>query len=120
MPFGAGRSRLTLATAIVALMAVISMSALSLVHGLGADDACTATEGQHDSSAHSIRSAPSGPASPHCAICHWSQSMGRSHRASPPSTFISIVDFGLVAKPVAVAPGAVIAANRPVRAPPAA
>ena len=120
MPFGAGRSRLTLATAVLALIAVISMSALSLVHGLGTDDACTPTEGQHDASAHSVRGSPAGPTSPHCAICHWAQSMGRSNWASLPTTFISIIDFGLVAKPVAVAPGAATAASRPVRAPPAA
>jgi len=120
MPSGVRRSRLTIATAIVALMAVISMSALSLVHGLGADDVCTPTEGQHDASAHHIRGAASGPASPHCAICHWSHSMGRSNWASLPSTFISIIDFGLIAKPVAVAPGAAVTASRPVRAPPAA
>jgi hypothetical protein len=117
---GVRRSRLTIATAILALMAVISMSALALVHGLGTDDACTVTEGQHDASAHNIRSAASGPASPHCPICHWSHSMGRSNWASLPSTFISIIDFGLVAKPVAVAPGAAVTASRPVRAPPAA
>ena len=120
MPSGAHRSQLTLATAILALMAVISMSALSLVHGLGTDDVCTTSEGQHDASAHSVRTAPTGPTSPHCAICHWSQSMGRSNWVSLPSTFISIIDFGLVAKPVAVAPGAALTASRPVRAPPAA
>lgn len=113
------RSRGTALAAVVALLAVLHMPALSLLHGLGGDDVCDWAPGQHDANARTIRAATPVPLSPHCAICHWWQSAGRFKSSTPPPTLVPIVDFGLVAKPLVIAPELSVATVRSARAPPA-
>ena len=116
---GIQRSRLSVAAAVVALLAVLQMPAFSLLHGSGEDDACNESFVAHDASAHAVR--PAKPvAAPHCAICHWWQSAGRFNGSTLPITTVLIVDFGLVVRPALAAPGLALSAIRSVRAPPAA
>jgi hypothetical protein len=111
-------SRLTEAGAAVALLAVLSMTALSFLHGPSEDDACGASSSRHDASAHDIRAGPTTAGSPHCSICHLWQSASRFRGPSLPSTLIPIVDFGPIAKPPVIAPDLAVIASRPARAPP--
>jgi hypothetical protein len=120
MAFALKRSRGTALAAVVALLAVLQMPALSLLHGLGGDDVCYSALGQDNASARTIRGATEVPLSPHCPICHWWQSAGHFKSSSPPSTLVLIVGFGLVVKPLIVVPELSVTTVGSVRAPPAA
>ena len=114
------RYRRTTLVAVVALLAVLQMPALSLLHGLGGDDVCDSAFGRHDANAHAFRGASDAPQSPHCTICHWWQSASHFKSSNPPPTLVRIVSFGLVVKPLVVAPELAVTTVRSVRAPPAA
>lgn len=120
MAFAMKRFRGTAVAAVVALLAVLQMPALSLLHGLGGDDVCDVALGYHDANAHAFRGATDVPQSPHCTICHWWQSASYFKSSNPPSTVVQIVGFGLVVRPLVVVPELSVATVRSVRAPPAA
>jgi hypothetical protein len=96
------------------------MTALPLLHGLGNDDRCDRSAGQHDAAAHNFRAGGEPQGSPHCSICHWWHSVARFRGPSLPPTLTPIIDFGLVAKTPVVEPREVTTASRPARAPPIA
>ena len=114
------RSRGTALAAVVALLAVLQMPALSLLHGLGGDDVCESAPGQHDADARAMKASSAVPGSPHCPICHWWQSAGHFRSSSQPSTVVQIVGFSLVVRPLVVIPELSVTTVRSVRAPPAA
>jgi hypothetical protein len=111
-------SRLAVVAAAVTLVTALPMSALPLLHGLGEDDPCSSSAIQHDPAAHRIRAGSAPAASPHCAICHWWESVGRFGRPNLPSYLSPIIYFGLVAKTPVVEPRLIATASRPARAPP--
>ena len=107
------------ASAVLALLAVISMLTLPLLHDVGDDDACTPGAAQHNAARHGIRAAPAAP-DPHCAICHLWQAVGRFGRPAAPAMAVPIVDFGFVARASIPTPEAAAMASCPARAPPSA
>jgi hypothetical protein len=110
------RSRVAIVAAVVALLSVVQIPALSLIHGLGGDDSCSAE--QYDPSTRVIKGPQQAP-SQHCPICHRWQSAGRFSGPGAFSTPIPVLDLGLIAKPVVVAPELSLTTIRSVRAPPA-
>jgi hypothetical protein len=113
------RSSWRTASATLALLAVMSMVTLPLLHGLGEDDPCTPGAAAHDAASHGIRAAPASE-TPHCAVCHFWQSVSRFGRPSLPTIAVPVLDFGIVARVSTVAPEPADVTSRPARAPPSA
>ena len=111
-------SRLTIVAAVVALLTAVPLSASPLLHGLGDDDSCSPSAGQHDPAAHHIGSGARPVRSQHCLICHWWESVGRFRGPNLPITLIPTIYFDLVAKTAALEPTLIALATRPARAPP--
>ena len=107
------------ASATLALLAVTSMVTLPLLHGLGEDDPCTPGNVAHDAARHGIRAAPAAD-TPHCAVCHFWQSVSRFGRPNLPAIVVPVVDFGIVARTSLAEPEPAIITSRPARAPPSA
>ena len=107
------------ASAVLALLAVISMLTLPLLHDVGDDDACTPGAAAHNAAHHGVRAAPAAD-DPHCAICHLWQAVSRFGRPAVPAMAVPGVDFGFVAKASIPTPEAAVTASRPARAPPSA
>ena len=120
MIFALRGSRLIVAVAAtLLLLTAIALPALPFLHGLN-DDPCNPSVADGQGTARQIGADRALATSPHCSICHWWQSAGRSGGPRIQSSLTQLADFGLVEKATITGSTLLVVSNRPARAPPAA